>query len=125
MSFQLTVDVNTEPLAGMVARAVAVPDNRERMAMIQYSVETEVIPFALWQQGIDLDGVIRARAQATKTCNNQVVPCRVVVITAALLVALQPIARRLVEVFANVGLTAHVLTLHIFLKFSEVEGVDI
>ncbi len=42
MSFQLTVDVNTEPLAGMVARAVAVPDNRERMAMIQHIVETEV-----------------------------------------------------------------------------------
>ena len=41
------------------------------------------------------------------------------------MVALQPITRRLVEIFADIGFAAHVLALHVFFEFSEIEGVKI
>ena len=46
-----------------------------------------------------------------------------VVVARPLLVALQPVARRLVEVFADVGLAPHVLALHVLLHLGKVEAV--
>ena len=39
------------------------------------------------------------------------------------MVALQPITRRLVEIFADIGFASHVLALHVFLEFGEIKGV--
>lgn len=49
LALQFAVDVNTEAFACMVARTVLVPKDGEVMTMIEDVVETEVIPFALWQ----------------------------------------------------------------------------
>ena len=121
---KFAVDVNAEALACVVTRAVLVPENGEVVPMIEHVVEAEIIPFILRKQRIDLNSVVLTGAQATQTRDNQVVPRRVVVIATALLVTLQPITRGLVEVFADVGFASHVLALHVFFEFSEVEGVE-
>ena len=69
----------------------------------------------LGKQRINLNTVIAAGTQAAESCDDEVVPGGMVVIAAALLVAFQPVACRLVKVFTDVGLTAHVLALHVFL----------
>ena len=121
---KFAVDVNTKALACMVAGAVLIPNDGEVVTMIEHVVEAEIIPFILRKQRIDLNSVVLTGAQATQTRDNQVVPRRVVVIATALLVTLQPITRGLVEVFADVGFASHVLALHVFFEFSEVEGVE-
>jgi hypothetical protein len=77
----------------MIARAVLVPYDGEVVAMIKNVVEAEVIPLILRKQRIDLKVRVLTGAQTTETSDNQVVPRRVVVIAAALLITLQPIAR--------------------------------
>ena len=91
--------------------------------MIGHIVQTEVVPLALGQQRIDLQGLVGTRTQAAESGDDEVVPRRVVVVARTLLVTLEPVARRLVEVFADVGLAAHVLALHILFEFGEIERV--
>ena len=86
----------------MVAVAILVPHDADVVTVIEHIVETEIIPLALWQQRINLDSIVRTRTESADACDNHVAEGRVVVITTTLLVALEPIASYLIEVFANV-----------------------
>ena len=93
------------------------------MTVVAHLVKTEVIPLAGRQQRIDDKAVPRTRTEPAEACDNQIVESAVIVIAAAFLISFEPIARGLVEIFADVGFSPVVLALHILLQFGEIEAV--
>ena len=103
----------------MVSLAVDVVYHRDAAAVIQHVVKAEIRPGAGRQQRVHDKCVARLRLYAADAGDDDVVEGRVVVVSRAFLVAFQPVACRLVEVFSDVRFAPHVLRLHVFLHMAE------
>ena len=102
--------------------SVAVPDDGERLAAIADAVETEVIPRAGRNQRIDDYLAVLLRTKTGQTRDDQVGKGGMVVIARTLAVAHQPVAGRLIEIFADIRFTTHMLRLGVEVHLLEEDG---
>ena len=119
----LAIDIDTQTAAFVVALTVLIPEDSDITAMIGDIVKAEPVPFAFGDKGIDLNGIVVARAQTDETGYDEVVECRVIIVAATLLITLQPIACNLVEILAYIGTATMVLRLDVAFHLSEISAV--
>lgn len=109
----------------MITGTVLVIEDGEVVTMITHLVKTEVLPFASWDDRTHLDGLIGTRTETHDAGDDEIAESRMVVISAALLVALQPVTSGFIKILTDVRFATHALTLHILLHLIEVKAVHI
>lgn len=109
----------------MIAGTVLVVEDGEVVTMITHLVKTEVLPFANWDDRTHLDGLIGTRTKTHDAGDDEIAEGRMVVISAALLIALQPVTSGFIKILTDVRFATHALTLHILLHLIEVKAVHI
>src|SRR3990172_9422400 len=92
---------DTKARATAIPPPVLVPENCQRATVIFHAVETEPVPSSVGKERMHLDDIVRARAEADDAGDQEVGEGAVVVVTAATVLAVDPVAGHFVEVLAD------------------------
>ena len=103
---EFVVEENSQSGAALESGAVAIVENRYKFSVIGHVLEAEPIPGVFGKHRADLDFVVLAGNDADQAGDDQIAEGGMVVIAAAGVVALEPFAIHLVEIFAHVWLVA-------------------
>ena len=107
----------------MISAAILIPYHSDVVPMIAHVVEAEPAPFAVGQYRTYHEAVVSAGLQTAYTRYDEVVEGGMVIVSAALLVAFEPVARCLIEILAYIRTPSVALALHVFLHLREEERV--
>ena len=105
------IDIDAQSLALMVTVPVSVPRDGEVMAFVTYVVEAEIVPRIFGYERIDFYPFVGAWTQPDESGDDQVVECRVVVVSAAFLFSFEPVTGDFVEILSDIGTAVEIMRL--------------
>src|SRR5699024_3965946 len=116
---QLLVGPNSQSRSLTKLTPVTVPSYREPVTMIMDILKGKPIPLFFGNQRIDLKSIISPRPQSHQPGNHQVCKSRVVIVTTARIVSVQPVTVNLVMIFSDIRVTIFFVGFGIGLQLAE------
>jgi len=113
--------VEALPLA--VTLTGLVPEQADEVTPVRHLIQAEPIPLIDRDHGLNNQFIALGGSYAHQARDDEIVERGMIVIPAPFLVAFQPIACHLVEVFADIGTPSVVLRFHVLFQKPKIQGI--
>src|SRR4051794_40289325 len=109
----LAIRKESESPALSVMFACAIPENSYAVAVVRDGIKAKPVPGGGWQEGEDLNDIVTAGLEADEAGDQQIGEGGMIVIAAAPVFPLEPLASRFIEVLADVRFAVEMLAVDV------------